>query len=85
MITGLSTCMKWAAIIAAAATLITGCGKKDDPIAKSEEKKDVGVTGLTIISSGLPGEESLSLCRPCMDRTLDYITPPLRRNRRTAF
>ena len=33
--------MKWAAIIAAAATLITGCGKKDDPIAKSEEKKDV--------------------------------------------
>jgi len=33
----LSTCMKWAAIFAAA-TLIAGCGKKDDPIAKAEKK-----------------------------------------------
>jgi hypothetical protein len=32
--------MKWAAIIAAVAALVAGCGKKDDPIAQAE-KKDV--------------------------------------------
>jgi hypothetical protein len=38
--TGFSTCMKWLAIFVAATTLIAGCGKKDDPIAKAE-KQDV--------------------------------------------
>jgi hypothetical protein len=37
---GFSTCIKWVAIFAAATTLVAGCGKKDDPIAKAE-KKDV--------------------------------------------
>ena len=37
---GISASMKWAAIFAAAAALIVGCGKKDDPIAQAE-KKDV--------------------------------------------
>jgi hypothetical protein len=35
-----STCVKWVAVIAAAAALVAGCDKKDDPIAKAE-KKDV--------------------------------------------
>jgi hypothetical protein len=39
MRTGFSTCMKWAAVIAAAAALIVGCGKKDDPIAQAEKKE----------------------------------------------
>src|SRR5215213_6600269 len=37
---GFSTGMKWAAIFAAAATLMAGCGKKVDAISQSE-KKDV--------------------------------------------
>jgi hypothetical protein len=35
-----SLCMKWITIVVAVSTLIAGCGKKDDPIAKAE-KKDV--------------------------------------------
>ena len=35
-----STILKWAVLLAAAATLVAGCGNKDDPIAKAE-KKDV--------------------------------------------
>ena len=45
---GFSKWMKWAAIFAAA-TLITGCGKKDDPIAQAERKditKGVAAPGI---------------------------------------
>src|SRR5207249_9187198 len=47
--TGFSTCMKWAAVIAAAAALVAGCGKKEDPIAQAERKdvaKGVAAPGI---------------------------------------
>jgi hypothetical protein len=58
MRTGFSKCMKWAAIFAAAATLIAGCGKRDDPIAQAE-KKDVakGVAAPSIAETKAIAEE----------------------------
>jgi hypothetical protein len=51
--------MKWAAIIAATAALIAGCGKKDDPIAQAE-KKDVakGVAAPSIVETKAIAEEA---------------------------
>ncbi len=40
MRTSARNCLKWALLCAVAATLMAGCGKKDDPIAQAE-KKDV--------------------------------------------
>ena len=54
----ISTCIRWVAIVAATATLIAGCGKKDDPIAQAE-KKDVakGVAGPSIAEVKAIAEE----------------------------
>src|SRR6267142_965530 len=41
---GSSACRKWVAILAAAATLLASCGKKDDPI--SEAKKTDAAKGI---------------------------------------
>ena len=38
MKTSLFQFLKWVVLGAAAATLIVGCGKKDDPIAQAEKK-----------------------------------------------
>ena len=55
---GLSTCMKWVAIFAAATTLIAGCEKKDDAISKAE-KKDVvkGIAAPGIVETKAIAEE----------------------------
>jgi len=53
-----SACVKWTAIFAAAAALIAGCGKKDDPITQAE-KKDVakGVAAPSIAETKAIAEE----------------------------
>jgi len=58
MKSGFSACVKWTAIFAAAAALIAGCGKKDDPITRAE-KKDVakGVAGPSIAEVKAIAEE----------------------------
>ena len=52
------TWLRWVAIVAAAAALIAGCGKKDDPIAQAE-KKDVakGVAAPSIEETKAIAEE----------------------------
>ena len=49
MSAGASNCLKWALLCAVAATLLAGCGRKDDPIAQAEKKdaaKGVAAPGI---------------------------------------
>ena len=59
MRTGASRSLKWALLCAVAATLVVGCGKKDDPIAQAE-KKDVarGVSAPGIAETKAIAEEA---------------------------
>jgi len=50
--------MKWTAIFAAAAALIAGCGKKDDPIAQAEKKDAAkGIAAPSIVETKAIAEE----------------------------
>jgi hypothetical protein len=56
---GLSTFMKWAAVVAAVAALVAGCGKKDDTISQAEKKDESkGIAAPGIVETKAIAEEA---------------------------